>query len=300
MPFPLVAALGGAMVAGGAAGSMFGKKKAKPIDISGQLAQVRENTAVGRRRTDMLYDDLQKPTADYQNNTESAIEAARTRNLANKDQFMGEQSGYIDQAKDALRKNLYSNTFSGLPDTLRAVRESSAAGGGLDTGSYQQALKETGIDTARQLVQGETGIQAQGMQGMQEASSQAYNTFSQLSSKLDDQGLDMIAKVMDTKRTDLVQRTAQQLGLDEQETQAILDLMNFQQSGEMARNMAADEQKQGFYNALIGGGASMMGKGMGGGASSSGSGGQTGTFQGSYSRYAQNNGMDPNQYRPTR
>ena len=259
MPFPVMA-LGAGMVGAGVAGSLFGGKKIKTPDITAQLAQVRANTERGQNRVSDLYDQLQKPLGEYQTNTAGTIEADRARLGEDRKAFMGEQADLAEQTKAALRANLYSKQFGALPDTLRAVREAAAAGSGIDSGAYQQAVQNVGAQTSRAIAEGETELQAEGLRGQQSASQQAYQTFSALSSKLDDQELDMIAKVMDTKREDLVRRTSAQLGLDESETQAIIDLMNFQQSGQLAASSAESAQRQELYNALIGGGSSLLGR----------------------------------------
>lgn len=240
-------------------GALFNKKKVKPIDITGQLQQVKDKATTGRRRTDELFGQLQPLTEQYQTGTEQTIAGARDRGTAEREGLMAEQSDLAEQSKAALRANLYSKEFGALPDALRAVREASAAGSGVDSGAYQQSVQNIGRDVSRSIVEGETGLQAQGLQSMQDASKLAYSTFSNLSSKLDDQELDMIAKVMDTKRGDLVQRTAQQLGLDTEETQAIIDLMNFQQSGQFASSSAEAQAQRDSLNALISGGSQIAG-----------------------------------------
>lgn len=252
-------ALAGGVIGGVAGGFMGGKKKVKPIDITQQLAALKSGVAQGRLRTDNLYDTLQPLTSQYQTDTTKSIAGARERGVADKAALMTEQSDLATQAKDALRKNLYSTELGALPDTLRAVREASAAGSGVDSGAYQQAVQNVGRDTSRAIVQGETGIQAQGLQSQQDASKLAYQTFSNLSSKLDDQEITMLAGVMDTKRADLVRRTAQQMGLDETETQGVIDLMNFQQSGELASSAADAGGKQDLMNALLSGTGTIAG-----------------------------------------
>ena len=254
------AALGAGMVGAGVAGSLFGGKKIKTPDITAQLAQVKANTERGQNRVQDLYDQLQKPLGAYEADTTASIAGARERGATERSDFMQEQADLTEQTKAALRANLYSKQFGALPDTLRAVREAAAAGSGIDSGAYQQAVQNIGAQTSRAIAEGETELQAEGLRGQQTASQQAYQTFSALSSKLDDQELGMIAKVMDTKREDLVRRTAQQLGLDESETQAIIDLMNFQQSGQLAASSAESAQRQELYNALIGGGSSLLGR----------------------------------------
>lgn len=264
MPLPLAVplAIGGAMVAGGVAGSLFGKKKAKPIDITNQLNQVRGSTSIGRGRVDALYDDLQPKTEAYRKDSESVLGNARTALGTERERFLGDTKQLTDDTKNLLRENLYSKEFNALPDTLRAVREASAAGSGIDSGAYQQAVQNVGRDVSSNIATGERDIQIEGLRGQQDAQQTAYQTFSALSSKLDDQQLDLLTKTLDTGREDMVRRTSQQLGLDQQETQAIIDLMNFQASGNLAQQSAADEQRQSLYNSLIGGGAQIAGKGM--------------------------------------
>jgi hypothetical protein len=152
-----------------------------------------------------------------------------------------------------MRANLYSSTFSGLPDTLQAVREASAAGGGLNTGSYQKAVNDVGRTTAQTLGQGERDIQLAGVQNRQGAQEQAFNAFNNLSSKLTDQQMAGLTKVMDTGREDLIRQYTTSMGLNEDEAQAIIGLLNFQQSGNMAQNTAADANRTALLSSIIGG-----------------------------------------------
>lgn len=257
-------AIGAGMAGGGIAGSLFGKKKAKPIDITAQLKQVQDSTMRSRGRVDDLYDALQPKTEAFKNESMGVLNTARETAGAERDRFLTETDDLTKQSKDLLRANLYSDTFQGLPDALRAVREASAAGSGIDSGAYQQAVQNVGRDTASNLVRGERDIQIEGLKGQQDAQRVAYQTFGALSSKLDDQQLDLLAKVLDTGREDMVRRTASQIGLDESETQAIVDLLNFRASGNLAAQTSADEQRQQLYNALIGGGSMLMGSMKGG------------------------------------
>lgn len=260
MVAPLVA-VGAGLAAGGVAGSLFGGKKIKKPDITQQLAQVNKQISTSRGRVDQLYDQLQPLTQRYQTGAEDVIGQGRATADEERNKFLSSTSELATQAKDALRQNLYSDTFAGLPDTLRAVREASAAGSGIDSGAYQAQVGNIGRDVARNLTTGERDIQIAGLEGQQNAQQVAYQTFSNLSSKLDDQQLDLLAKVMDTGREDMIRRTAGQLGLDEAETQAIISLLNFRESGQMAADSAEASNRQALYNALIGGGSMMMGKG---------------------------------------
>ncbi len=260
MVAPLLLA-GGALVAGGVAGSMFGKKKAQPIDITQQLSKIQDTYAKNRELNTGLSNSLDPLTQNYRADLQSAIGGAKQDFTANKNELLTSTDVNTKEAQDALRKNLYSKTFNAVPDSLQAIREASAAGGGLKTGSYQKAVGDFGGQLAQTLGEGERDIQLKGVDNRQGAQEQAFSAFNNLSSKLTDAQLDGLTKVLDTGREDLVRQYTTSMGLNEDETQAIVDLINFQQSGELANNTAADANRQSLYNSLIGGGAGLMGRG---------------------------------------
>lgn len=260
MANPLV--VGGLMAGAGIAGSLFGKKKAKTPDISQQLAEVRKTYEKNRSINQGLYTDLQPLTQQFKTDAGDVITGAREDFAAGKGEYLGETKKLAEDAKNALRANLYSGTFAGLPDTLRSVREAAAAGGGIDSGAYQQAVQNVGMDTARTLASGERDIQIEGIQQQQRAQENVFNAFNQLSNKLTDTQMGVLTTVLDTGREDLVRKATVEMGLNESETQAVVDLMNFRASGKLAVDSADDANRQALYNALITGGAGIFGRGI--------------------------------------
>jgi len=259
MALPL-AAVGAGMAAAGVAGSLFGKKKSQPIDITQQLNRVRDTYAQNQLQNTQLGTELKPLTADYRSGLASALEGARADFAGNKNEYLTRTDENTKQAQDALRANLYSKTFNAVPDSLQAIREASAAGGGLKTGSYQKAIGDFGGQLAQTLGEGERDIQVMGINNRQSAQENAFNTFNNLSSKLTDQQIQGLTKVMDTGREDLIRQYTTSMGLAQEETQAIIDLLNFQQSGNFAQNTADDANRQALYNALISGGAGLLGR----------------------------------------
>lgn len=136
-PITTAAIIGGGMAAGGLAGSLLGKKKAKPIDISQQLAQVKGTYDRNRGINLEAYNQLQPITDQYAEDSAKARAGLSAAFGKGKEEYLGATEDLTNKAQSALRANLYSDTFTGLPDTMRAVREASAAGGGLDSGAYQ-------------------------------------------------------------------------------------------------------------------------------------------------------------------
>lgn len=248
------------MAAAGAAGSLFGKKKSKPIDITQQLNRIQDTYAQNQLQNTQLTKDLAPLTADYRTGLSNALNTARTDFAGNKAEFLGATDANTKEAQDALRKNLYSKTFNAVPDSLQAIREASAAGGGLKTGSYQKAVGDFGSELASKLGEGERDIQVMGINNRQSAQENAFNAFNNLSSRLTDQQLNGLTKIMDTGREDLVRQYTTSMGLSQEETQAIVDLLNFHQSGQLASDTAADANQQALYNALISGGSGLLGR----------------------------------------
>lgn len=260
MAIPIIAGLAAGSTAAGVAGSLFDKKKAKPIDISRQLSLLQDTYAQNQLQNTDLANKLNPLTAGYKTDLSNALTGARNEFAGNKAEYLGTTEANTKEAQDALRKNLYSKTFSGVPSSLQAIREASAAGGGLNTGSYQKAVGDFGDKLAQTLGEGERDIQLQGIKNRQSAQENAFNTFNNLSSKLTDQQINGLTKVLDTGREDLVRQYTTSMGLSQDETQGIIDLLNFQQSGNLAQDTAADAQRQALYNSLIQGGASILGR----------------------------------------
>lgn len=258
MVVPLLA-LGAGVMAGGAAAGLLGGKKRPNIDISQQLEQLRQGTAQNRLMTDKLKTSLDPLTTDYKTQLQGMLAGQKNDFAANKNEYLGATMANTKEAQDAMRANLYSKTFSGVPDALQAVREASAAGGGLKTGSYQKAIGDVGNTVATNLGTGERDIQLQGLQNKQGAQSQAFDAFNNLSSKLSDTQMEGLTKVLDTGREDLVRQYTTQMGLNDQETQGIIDLLNFKQSGEQAGSSADEANRMALIQAIMGAGGKIAG-----------------------------------------
>ncbi len=259
MVVPLIA-LGAGMAAGGVAGSLL-QKKPRSIDITQQLQQLQDTYSQNQLQNQDLTKQLNPLTQGYKEDLAKALGGAKQDFASNKTEYLGATDANTKEAQDAMRANLYGKTFNALPDTLQAVREASAAGGGLKTGSYQKAVNDVGRTTAQTIGQGERDIQLAGVQNRQGAQEQAFNAFNNLSSKLTDQQLDGLTKVLDTGREDLVRQYTTSMGLSQDETQGIISLLNFQQSGNLANDQADAANKQALYNALINGGGTIAGRG---------------------------------------
>lgn len=258
--FGLGAATGGLAVVGK---KLFGGKKAKPIDITRQIDLTKALTEKNKGLNTGLFNELQPLTQDYENRAaESRLNLRHAFDTGKRD-YLSATEGLTNKAKEAQRGNLYSGTFAGLPDALRAVREASASGSGIDSGAYQQSVQNIGIDTARRIAEGERDIELSGLQNLQSAQEQAFNAFNQLSAKLSDLEMQALTKAVDTRREDVVRRVTTEMGLNEAETQSIIDLMNFQASGQLAQQTASDANRTALLTALIGGGARIAGEAIG-------------------------------------
>ena len=258
MVIPLAVGAGGALIAGGVAGSLFGKKSSKPVDISRQLADIKDTYARNQSINAALPGALNPLTQDYRTDLKHQFDQSKADFATNKAEYLGATDANTKAAQDAQRANVYGDTFNGLPDALRSVREASAAGGGIGSGAYQQSVRDVGVSTAQKLASGERDIQIAGLQNKQSAQENAFNTFNNLSAKLSDQQIQGLTKVLDTGREDLIRQYTTKMGLNEAETQSVVDLLNFQQSSEFAKNTAADADRQSLYTSLIGTGGTLI------------------------------------------
>lgn len=252
---PSGAILGG--IAGGALGGFLGGSGSKPIDITQQLNKVQDTYRKNRELNQGLSTSLNPLTESYKADLAKALSGAKQDFNTNKNEYIAGTDRNTLEGQDAMRRNLYSDTFNALPDTLQAVREASAAGGGLNTGSYQKAVNDVGRTTAQTIGQGERDIQLAGIQNRQGAQSQAFDAFNNLSSKLTDQQINGLTKVMDTGREDLVRQYTTDMGLNQDETQAIIDLLNFQASGDMAAHTADESNSNSNLASLLNSAASI-------------------------------------------
>lgn len=214
------------------------------VDITQQLAQAQQNATKNRQIAGQLPGQLAPLTSAYTSGVNSTLSGAlntANTNAANLNTTVGQNT---TDAANALRANVYGSTFNGLPAALTAAREAAAAGGGVQSGSYQNAVKQIGVGAAQSVAQGEAGIQAQGAQAKTAAATTAYQTVAGLSSKLTDDQLNQLSTVLQTGRTDLIQNAATQMGLNDQETQSLIDLMNFQQSQNLASTTGQNQSNQ--------------------------------------------------------
>jgi hypothetical protein len=248
----------GASVLGGLM-SRKGGGAASPPDITQQLSEARKLREKQGRAVQDTYARLPGLTQDYSAQTQAGIEDIRNRVGEGSQQYLGDIGQNVEQTKDALRRSLYGNTFSGVPAAMQAVREAGAAGAGVGSGAYLRGVEGVGENIAQRLATGEQDIQAKGLETMADARTRTYDTFSNLESKLGSANLDRIAKVMDTGRADELQRLSLEMGLNEEETQSLIDLMNFQQSGKLASETAANQNKNDLSNALLGIGGQIAG-----------------------------------------
>lgn len=258
MAFPLALAAGAAMVG---AGLMSKKEEVRPPDITQQLLDAKKLREKQGRAVADTYGRLPEYTAAYDKQTQAGIEDQRSRVGAGSTQFLADTQSNVDASKDSLRRSLYGNTFSGAPAAMQLVREQGAAGAGVGSGAYLKGVQNVGTDLATKLASGEQAIQTQGLQTMQDARSKTYEVFSNLESKLGSANLDRIATVMSTGRTDELTRLATEMNLNSEETQSLIDLMNFQTSGQLASDSANAGAANDLRNALIGTGGSLMGRG---------------------------------------
>jgi hypothetical protein len=232
-------------------------------DITSQLNAAKALRQKQGRAVQDTYAKLPSMNEDYSNQTSAGIEDIRNRVNEGTNQYLGDMSKNTEATKDALRRSLYGETFSGVPAAMQAVREAGAAGAGVGSGAYLRGVEGVGESLASKLAQGEQNIQAQGLQSEADARSTAYNTFSNLESKLGTANLDRITKVMDTGRADELSRLALEMGLNSEETQSLIDLMNFQASGKLASESAASQNKNDLSNTLLGIGGNILGNYLG-------------------------------------
>lgn len=228
-------------------------------DISTQLTLAQQNAQKNRNISTGLLGQLQPLTGQFTTGANAITTGAGDAAKAAAAGLQGNVAQNTKEAQDSLRKSLYSNTFSALPGTLQATREAAAAGGGVNSGAYNKSVEQIGQGTAQTIAQGEAGIQAQGAQAKTAAATQAYQTVQNVMNNLTQDQLGTLQTAFQSGRTDLIQNAATQMGLNDQETQALIQLYNFQQSGQMASASADAAANQQLLSGIIGAGATYAG-----------------------------------------
>lgn len=266
----LPAIIGGAAVAGGVAGSLFGKKK-KPVDYTPQMtALTKQSSQKQRDLISQQFNELQPMTEDYETKRTELSESIQPGY-----QKIGEQlaQGYsaVNQAEKQNLEDILNTrqqqSARNIPLQQQLLREQLAASGGLRTGGAakvmqapvlqgQQEQADLASTLSQQAQAAQTGRLEKGTEAQASLAKEALTT------KL---GIDedTMNTLFQTGRTDLIEKLGAYRGVESDELQSLLSIMGVKASQSAAEAAGYNQNKQALYNALIGVGGNLIGQGVG-------------------------------------
>lgn len=247
MVWPLVA---GAVIAGGVAGSLFGQKKVRPPDVGEQLAAVKSNAVRQRGIATGLTANLQKQADPYKAQVMGALDDYDKRGNEEAGQYLEEMGKTTDLLGNDQRMVARRNINGQVNPSIRAIREAMAAGPGVESSATANSLTELGTNLAEQHAQAETSIDIQALQSKAEALSTVHaDSVGRIQQRM---GVttEMLAGLHAEGRDDLIREAALMSGINDQETEGIIALLNFRETGKFAADSAAAARRQELWNGL--------------------------------------------------
>ncbi len=269
-PFVIPLAIGGGLAAGGIAGSVLGKKKVSPIDISPFLSTIRAAEERQRGIASGLRGQLTPLGVQFQTGVGAAADTAQQAARERAQQFLSEIAGPTSEIAQTQRAQARQSILGNIPEAQRAVRESAAATGGLQRGAAVSALAEVPRQAVSDLAQVEQGISLQELGVKQQALQSVFNLDEQLIQDRLGIDRDTLGAIFQSGREDLIREATSLLGISEQSTSDILDALGIQATGQQAAQSAEAAQRQALFNALIQAGGTVAGAGFGAGGGSPG------------------------------
>lgn len=257
MVAPLI--IGGALAAGGLAGSLLDKKSVPKYDpsLANNLAQQgaqSETNAIGEYGTRQAGVENKFQTGI---NTTGAAAQQQSRGAASDylQNFDPITSRIVQDRTDALKRQ----TLGAVPEAVQAAREAGAAGGGLDRGVTQNALAQIPMQQARQFNEGAASIQSQALQGQLDARSKVFDSSNQLIlSKL---GIDANSAnaILNSGNQALIQQLNDVIDSSRNSIGIQLNADAAAQNSSIGAAQNENANKQSMYNGLMGVGGAIAG-----------------------------------------
>jgi hypothetical protein len=254
MVWPLVA---GAAIAGGIAGSLF-NKGARPPNIGEQIAQLKANATRQRGITTDLTANLQKGYEPYKAQVFGALDDYDKRGSDEAGKFLEEMGKTTDLQGNDMRMIARRNINSQVNPSIRAIREAMAAGPGVESSATANSLTDLGTNLAEQHAQAETSIDMQALQNKSAALQSVHADSVDRIQKRMGVTTEMLAGLHAEGRDDLIREAALMSGINDSETEGIIQLLNFRESGTMAADSAAAARRQELWNGMVNLGGKMI------------------------------------------
>lgn len=274
MPIPLAVAAGGAMMAGGLAGSIFGKKKKAKIDVAALDALSQQSAQKQKDLIGQQFEQLQPMTQKWEGQMKGLGEGIKS-DFSQLGQAYKQNLGQVGQAEQATLESILNarqqQGARAIPLAQQNIREQAAAMGGMRTGGAMRAIQspvaqaqQQQADLASQLASERLGREAQRLE-------KGTDVEMELNKEAVTQKLGIDRDTFDTLlnlgRTDLIEKLGALRGVEESQLQAALGARGLQMNVDMANTAAFNQRRQDLYNSLTGAGGMLMGSGIGGGGS---------------------------------
>jgi len=262
--------VGAGLAGAGLAGSIFGKKKkAKGPDIGYLTGIVKQGAEKARGLTGQEYETLQPLSQKYGAGIEElgAGYESKIRGLGEEYQKGLAGVGESEKAARDLAVALQQKEeYGAVPLQQQMIREQLAAGGGLRTGAAGKLLAQAPTQAAQRVSQFRTQADIERLSReaarQEEGVRNLYQT--QAGAALTKLGLDQtkLQTLLETGRTDIINKYAKLAGIDEAELNAILGIHGLATQTEMANVAAENARQQAILEQLGGLGTSLIGYGL--------------------------------------
>lgn len=254
-----LAALGTASLAGGLAGSIFGRKQLPQFDTTTINNLVNQGAQNERGYAQQLVPGVNKNLGAFQTGVQGAENTATAAQNAAGQAYTSELDPITSRILNAQKDTLKQNLFGAVPEAENAAREALAAGGGLQRGVAAETLAKIPIQAAQQYGQGVQGLNTQSLQAKQQAQGQLFTEESaQIAEKL---GIDRdtYQQILNTGDSALQTQLSNLIESSRNQTNQLVNAEVARQTG----NFAAGSQNAANQNAIFNSLANLGGTALG-------------------------------------
>jgi len=265
-----LAIAGGAMMAGGLAGSLFGKKKKASVDLTPYINATQKSSATQRDLIGQQFEQLQPLSQEYESKMSGLGTGIEQKygDIAKQYRSGLSQVGGAEQAAlESILSSRQQQTARNIPLQQQLIRENLAASGGFRTGGAAKAMQapitemqQQQADLASQLSSEKLAREAGRMEKGTEAEMQLAKEGTLQKLGIDENTLNTL---LETGRTDIIDKLGALRGVESDELQSLLGIYGMQTNVNLANTAAENERRQALYNTLTGIGGSLMGMGSG-------------------------------------
>jgi hypothetical protein len=262
-------AIGAGLAAGGLAGSIFGKKKKASVDTGAMLGAINKSTETQKNLVGNQFSDLQQPTAQFKTGMGQLGEDYLKSTQANAENYQKNLTQVGEAEKVAADKALAASQTaqaSTIPLQQQAIRQSLASAGQLRTGAAAKALTAPVQQLTQNLGQeraaSDVNIASRNAARLEQGVNTLYQ--SKAGADLEKLGMDKdtLTTLLNAGRTDIINKYASLIGIDQQQLANILGVQGIQANVGLANTAASNQNQAAIYNALTGLGGQIMGAGI--------------------------------------